>query len=52
MPICGHATITAHYVLALEKNFKEETCIKQSTKAGVLSVDIEPVGDKGYKFYN
>lgn len=49
VPICGHATIAAHYVLALEKNFKEKTCIKQSTKAGVLPVDIEPVGEKDYK---
>lgn len=42
VPICGHATIAAHYVIALENNFKEKTCIRQKTGAGILPVDIEP----------
>ncbi|GAA6323159.1 PhzF family isomerase [Fusobacterium ulcerans] len=47
VPICGHATIAAHYVIALEKNFKEKTCIRQKTGAGILPVEIEPI-DNSY----
>lgn len=43
VPICGHATIAAHYVIALENNLKEKTCIKQKTGAGILPVEIEPI---------
>lgn len=42
VPICGHATIAAHYVIALETEIKENTCIKQKTGAGILPVEIEP----------
>lgn len=47
VPICGHATIAAHYVIALENNFKEKTCIRQKTGAGILLVEIEPI-DNSY----
>ena len=47
VPICGHATIAAHYVIALENNFKEKTCIRQKTGAGILPVEIEPI-DNSY----
>lgn len=42
VPICGHATIAAHYVIALEKNIKENTVITQRTGAGILDVEIIP----------
>lgn len=45
VPICGHATIAAHYVIALENNLKEKTCIRQKTGAGILPVEIEPLGN-------
>lgn len=45
VPICGHATIAAHYVIALENNFKEKTCIRQKTGAGILPVEIEPINN-------
>lgn len=47
VPICGYATIAAHYVIALENNFKEKTCIRQKTGAGILPVEIEPI-DNSY----
>ena len=45
VPICGHATIAAHYVIALENKLKEKTCIRQKTGAGILPVEIEPLGN-------
>ena len=39
VPICGHATVAAHYVRALEKNAETERVI-QKTKAGILPVDV------------
>ena len=39
VPICGHATISAHYVYAREQNIKKGT-IYQKTKAGILPVEI------------
>lgn len=39
VPICGHATIAAHYARAME-NKMETTRIFQKTGAGVLPVDI------------
>nr|WP_082193353.1 PhzF family isomerase [Bacillus rubiinfantis] len=39
VPICGHATIAAHYARAIENNL--ESCrIYQKTGAGILPVDI------------
>lgn len=42
VPLCGHATIAAHYVRALEGTTGH---IIQKTKAGLLPVDIERCGD-------
>lgn len=44
VPICGHATIAAHYVLAKEKRAASGTVI-QKTKAGILPVDIVRCGN-------
>lgn len=39
VPLCGHATIAAHYVRAMEENMI--SCrVLQKTKAGILPVDI------------
>jgi len=40
VPICGHATIAAHYVRALENKFKDNIRVVQKTGAGILPVDI------------
>lgn len=39
VPICGHATIAAHYVRAIEQNLGT-TQIMQKTGVGILPVDI------------
>lgn len=39
VPLCGHATIAAHYVRAIEGNMASQRVI-QKTKAGLLPVDI------------
>lgn len=39
VPICGHATIAAHYAKAIENHF-ETRRILQKTGAGILPVDI------------
>lgn len=39
VPLCGHATIAAHYVRAAEKMTKTGRVI-QKTKAGILPVDV------------
>lgn len=44
VPICGHATIAAHYVRAKEKNIESGTVV-QKTKAGILPVDVVRVRD-------
>jgi PhzF family phenazine biosynthesis protein len=47
VPICGHATVAAHYVRALEGDMP--TCrVLQKTGAGVLPVDVVRTGD-GYR---
>lgn len=40
VPICGHATIAAHYVRALEKNLGSCT-VRHKTGAGILPVRID-----------
>lgn len=40
VPICGHATIAAHYANALEKNMQGHNRVFQKTGAGILPVDI------------
>ncbi|MEO7214432.1 PhzF family isomerase [Mucilaginibacter sp.] len=44
VPICGHATIAAHYVRALEKKALPGQTFFQKTKAGILPVEI--IGDE------
>ncbi len=44
VPICGHATIAAHYVRAIEKGL-DSGRVLQKTGAGVLPVDIERNGE-------
>lgn len=39
VPICGHATISAHYVRAIDKKLPS-TRVIQKTKAGILPVDV------------
>lgn len=39
VPICGHATIAAHYIRSLENNYDSKTVI-QKTGAGILPVEI------------
>ena len=41
VPICGHATIAAHYVYSLGHGIAQGTVI-QKTKAGILPVEILP----------
>lgn len=46
VPICGHATIAAHYVYSREQGIDHGTIV-QKTKAGILPVEIVPEdGDK------
>ncbi len=45
VPICGHATIAAHYANAWEKQMQGHTRVLQKTGAGILPVDIDHVGD-------
>jgi PhzF family phenazine biosynthesis protein len=44
VPICGHATIAAHYVYAKKNNIKN-SIIKQKTKAGILPIEIKSEND-------
>ncbi len=44
VPICGHATIAAHYVRAVEKKLETATVI-QKTGAGILPVNIVRKGN-------
>lgn len=44
VPICGHATIAAHYVRAIERK-TEGGRVLQRTGAGILPVDIEKKGE-------
>ena len=39
VPICGHATVSAHYVYAKKHNINKGI-IRQKTKAGILPVEI------------
>ncbi len=44
VPICGHATIAAHYIRSLENSLESSTVI-QKTGAGILPVEILKEGD-------
>jgi len=49
VPICGHATVSAHYVRALEG--APAGVIRQLTGAGVLSVEIEKSPEVGARIW-
>ena len=38
VPICGHATIAAHYVRAKELNLKNKTVVRQKTTARIIKL--------------
>lgn len=40
VPICGHATIAAHYVRAVENQPPLKNISRQKTKAGILPIEI------------
>lgn len=40
VPICGHATIAAHFVRALERQVRPGQTTWQKTKAGILPIEI------------
>lgn len=40
VPICGHATMAAHYADAFEKRMQGHTRVLQKTGAGILPVDV------------
>lgn len=42
VPICGHATVSAHFTRALELGISQPTTVLQKTGAGILPVDIIP----------
>ncbi|KLU64091.1 putative isomerase YddE [Desulfosporosinus acididurans] len=44
VPVCGHATIAAHYIRALEYNLDSTTVIHK-IKIGILPVEINRVGN-------
>ncbi len=44
VPICGHATIAAHYARAVEEKL-DTIRIKQKSGAGILPVDINRIND-------
>ncbi|MFC5582052.1 PhzF family isomerase [Rhodanobacter terrae] len=50
VPICGHATIAAHYVRAIEGSAPRGT-VRQLTGAGVLQVDIEPTDGDDFRIW-
>jgi PhzF family phenazine biosynthesis protein len=41
VPLCGHATVAAHYVYAKEHGL-ERARLLQKTRAGILPVEVEP----------
>jgi PhzF family phenazine biosynthesis protein len=44
VPVCGHATVAAHYVLAKERSLQNAR-LRQKTGAGILPVEILSDGD-------
>lgn len=48
VPICGHATIAAHYARAVEMKLSSSRVI-QKTKAGILPVYVEQGKDGNYR---
>jgi PhzF family phenazine biosynthesis protein len=50
VPVCGHATIAAHYVRAIEGSTLRGTA-RQLTGAGVLQVDIESTDGDDFRIW-
>jgi PhzF family phenazine biosynthesis protein len=50
VPVCGHATIAAHYVRAIEGR-ANVGMTRQLTGAGVLPVEIEATGDNDFRIW-
>lgn len=50
VPVCGHATIAAHYVRAIEGQATHGVA-RQLTGAGVLPVEIQPVADGDFRIW-
>jgi len=44
VPVCGHATVAAHYVRAIERGYRSGV-VRMRTKAGILPVEVLPEGD-------
>ena len=49
VPICGHATVSAHYTRALKLGISEATTVLQKTGAGILPVDVLPLEGGDYE---
>jgi len=45
VPICGHATIAAHFVRVLEQQAQPGQTLLQKTKAGILPIEIIASGE-------
>lgn len=50
VPVCGHATIAAHHVRAIE-NRATAGSVRQLTGAGVLQVEIEPAESGDFRIW-
>lgn len=50
VPICGHATVAAHYVRAIEGTVRQGT-VRQLTGAGILDVEIESRKPDDYRIW-
>jgi PhzF family phenazine biosynthesis protein len=48
VPICGHATIAAHFIRAIEERYTGTQRVFQNTGAGILPVDITEI-ENSYK---
>lgn len=45
VPICGHATIAAHYAMAYETGLSTSKRVMQKSGVGILPVDVKPVDE-------
>jgi PhzF family phenazine biosynthesis protein len=50
VPVCGHATIAAHYVRAVEGLIPERST-RQLTGVGVQRIDVEPLPDGDFRIW-
>jgi len=49
VPICGHATIAAHYVRAVEEGRTKRGVIRQKTGIGIIPVEVLPTDENQYQ---